>query len=443
MSMVSHISKLASGLNKEIYNLLKGLSAIHPVFIAIFYIATLNSIFNPIMDFKHIKTINFPFLLFGALLPLFFISKKITKPSEMLVIILYLIVYIPIIIFSFSSDFTVQMNIFKVSLVACFNILIFINNGNVIFKNKIKLTCSKTLSYNLLKYIILLGLMLMVFIFGTPVFGEKYEVRFISRKIISLSPIPFTSYIVAILQNILCPAAIIFGLRFKNKSLLFLSFAITMYLFCSTRQTGLLVSFFSISSMLIVVLMYRRFLWEIIFCSQLLIAIMIMILSLNQDIFGLAGILRRIYKYHIILPPLYLEYFNHFGFTYLAESKLVSYLMDWPQQASPAKLVGMYFFNPNNHANENFWSEAYANFGFYGMFLYTAILLMLLKLYDGMTENRDFITSCFLIIPVALTLTSSGLPTTLLSGGMICLYFLVFLIPVNPEKKATKQHTPS
>jgi hypothetical protein len=130
-----------------------------------------------------------------------------------------------------------------------------------------------------------------------------------------------------------------------------------------------------------------------------------------------------------LLTGYYFEFFSSHPKVHLGHSILKSFV-DYPYAVEPPYLIGfLYFHSSSNDANANLWADAYANFGYLGIICFTLLLAMILWLYDSMAFGRDKRVAALVIALPAFSLANGALLTTLLSNGMGLAMLLMYLVP--------------
>ncbi len=80
-------------------------------------------------------------------------------------------------------------------------------------------------------------------------------------------------------------------------------------------------------------------------------------------------------------------------------------------------------------SNANLWADAYANFGYIGIIVFSLLLAFVLWLYDSMAFGCDKRLAALVIGLPAFALANTGLLTTLLTNGIGLVMLLVYLMP--------------
>jgi hypothetical protein len=93
-------------------------------------------------------------------------------------------------------------------------------------------------------------------------------------------------------------------------------------------------------------------------------------------------------------------------------------------------LIGKeYYNNPEASANNGLLSDAYANFGFWGVFITPVLVICTLKFLANAAKEIDLKIVMVPIVYVCFLLMSTALNTALLTGGIVMLWLFLFLMP--------------
>jgi hypothetical protein len=127
----------------------------------------------------------------------------------------------------------------------------------------------------------------------------------------------------------------------------------------------------------------------------------------------------------------YYDYFSNNEKMYLSHSKVGLGLHENPYASYNlpyAKFMGlMYNNNPNRNLNTGYMGDAYMNFGYSGMLIFSFILAIGFILADIFSRNTSiFVTMGAMIIPIS-NLVNGALFTNMLTGGFM-LSLLVILL---------------
>ncbi len=133
------------------------------------------------------------------------------------------------------------------------------------------------------------------------------------------------------------------------------------------------------------------------------------------------------------LSFLYYDFFSKNGFIFLSGMRVFREFLKYPYSLDPPHLIGSVYFNmPTMGANNGIVADAYMNFGFVGFILWSVLLVIILKLIDSLSEDKDARLTIATITMSAMSLSNSALSTCLLTHGLLLALILLYLLP---EKK--------
>ena len=126
----------------------------------------------------------------------------------------------------------------------------------------------------------------------------------------------------------------------------------------------------------------------------------------------------------------YYDFFRSEPMTLLAQNIVFRWISEYTYDMPIPNLIGsIYYSSQEASANANMWADAYASFGVVGMFLYTFLLWLIMKVIDAASYRKNPSFVYVLIAMPLFSLTNTGLPTALLSFGMLFSIILILLLP--------------
>lgn len=150
---------------------------------------------------------------------------------------------------------------------------------------------------------------------------------------------------------------------------------------------------------------------------------------LVDDIWIPGFLIRRALLVPAQLSFFYYDFFSGNEFVFLSDSRL-GFLLDYPYHLAPGNLIAeSYFGKPGMNAVTGVVGDAYMNFGFIGLALWSILLAVILKLIDTCSKRADFRVGVAAIAMPAIFLTNSSLLTCLLTHGLFLALTLLFLLP--------------
>ncbi|MCV0403176.1 MAG: hypothetical protein K5924_05645 [Chloroflexi bacterium] len=125
-------------------------------------------------------------------------------------------------------------------------------------------------------------------------------------------------------------------------------------------------------------------------------------------------------------------YFDYFSTNppYLLGHSVLGWLFDPPHASDPASVIGTtYFHDPRVHANGNLWADGLANFGLPGILLVSGAAVAILFAMDVAARGRATTLAIAMLGAASLSLTNSGLLTSIATHGLAIAILAVALLP--------------
>lgn len=140
-----------------------------------------------------------------------------------------------------------------------------------------------------------------------------------------------------------------------------------------------------------------------------------------------------------ILSGAYVETFSSMDKAHWAYSFMGGFL-DYPYSVAPSYLVGgLYFNRPDMNANANFFADGYANWGFYGVLVEAALIVLLLWLIDSSSFGLPNEFASLVFVVPAIAFANSSAFTTALTHGVVAGVILCTFLPRRGWVKEPKQ----
>jgi hypothetical protein len=389
---------------------------------------------------------NYVFLLsfFVTLLPTLWLPVSITRPTQVTYWILYLLVVIPCstIPFYVLTMEPERLILLPISIVSVFTILGLIYTVPVIRSPNIKINALS--SWVAIAIIILILYFMIIKGFGLPkgipVLSDIYKVR--SEYADKLQDISSgkISVIVRWVLYIFNPLLIACGLVKRRIIYLGLGFLGQLYIYSITGFKSAL--FFILMALGVLVAMnFKAKYFGLIITNGLNILIIFSIILLDYFDYNISWnyFVRRLLFVTGKNTSYYYEYFSSNPFVYMSDNKILGALVNYVNNydLSIPFLIGKKYSGELFSANANIWADAFANYGFFGIFIYTIALALLMYLYDSLCNGKNIYLCCLLLVGPTFALCNSSLLTTFIGHGAFWLFIVAFLIPKDKEKRAT------
>jgi len=258
--------------------------------------------------------------------------------------------------------------------------------------------------------------------------SDIYQVRAEYGKILGNTNV-YISYVVDWQALVLNPLLILVGLMSRRK-LLVLSGAIGQLMIYSF--TGFRTVLFSTSVLLLLLLLCRS---QARFGIRMLLALTgaiafaaaYFLWSGSLSLFSL--VVERLVGLPGLLTGFYFSFFAHHPKMMLSHSVLGGIFHN-PYGSAPPLIIGkVYFPSWETYANANFWADAFANFGIWAVFAFTAILGAVFWFYDSLARDTDLRLAALMLVMPAISLANTGLLTCLMTHGLGFACLVMYCLP--------------
>jgi len=139
--------------------------------------------------------------------------------------------------------------------------------------------------------------------------------------------------------------------------------------------------------------------------------------------------IRRLFLAPGINASYYYDYFHIHQIYYLSHSFLSKWFLN-EYGVGPPFIIGKVYYNaPNMSANANFWADAFANFSYTGIIIYSILLSMIIWIADSISKKHSLRFALAAIGMSFYSLANSSLFTTILTYGLIFSIIFLWLFP--------------
>ena len=141
-------------------------------------------------------------------------------------------------------------------------------------------------------------------------------------------------------------------------------------------------------------------------------------------------IVRREILTHGLLTKYYFDFFSVNPKANLGYNRILHNYVNYPYPYPPPFIIGNYYFgSPYMSANENFWAQGFADFGYFGVFFLSFMLAIILWLYDSISKPLPLQFSTILLTLPGSSLASSSFFTSILTHNIIVLLVFIYILP--------------
>jgi hypothetical protein len=150
---------------------------------------------------------------------------------------------------------------------------------------------------------------------------------------------------------------------------------------------------------------------------------------LADDILTASIFTRRNFFSPAQISFLYYEFFSVNPFVYLSDSLFKLFIDNPYGTIIPVRyIVSEYFYGRQFGLNVGFIGNAFMNFGYFGIFLFSALLGLVLKTIDGISTDIPISVTVSSIIIPSMAFVNSGFLTVLLTHGFLISCLLIWLL---------------
>lgn len=370
-----------------------------------------------------------------ALIPLFVLPRRLDRPSTVVLVYLYYMVFVPsCAIIPYASYRSIDGwfgFLFVMMLMNIITIVIRPNWTSFVSGFAVK---------HLDTYIFLIMGLCILFSFVLIFYGEidfkgldlldVYEKRMNLIESQSLRVI-ILFYLANMAGYALSPIALVLGLRYRNYLLIIAAIITSFLAFAFTSYKSELI----VPVMTAIVYIISRHDKRLGFTALFLILLIgIAITSIMWDMRSDNPIFTWTIHFRLVgnngfLSAKYADFFAVNPPGLFADS--VGRLFNSPAYDRPiSQVVGESFSSVSgNHANANIWADGYGNLGFLGMGLATLELMLLLQIFDALANNERMILIAPMAIPAAFSMSNTAVHSSITSNGLILSFLLIALMP--------------
>lgn len=254
---------------------------------------------------------------------------------------------------------------------------------------------------------------------------KVYEIRAEYLK----TNIPFAGYLFNWVAYVINP--ILFAFFLVKRNLLLLAFTIVLQIFIFSN-TGCKTFLFALP--LILCLMWMVTQKSCIVYMTLGLSGVIISGILSLWLIGDEWILFLFARRTLLVPAqlsfFYYDFFSKDGFLFFSCHKIFRFFLEYPYDVNPAHMIAATYLNrPECNATVGMYADAYMNFGFVGLILWSILLSLFLKFIDSCSKKKDLrIVIATITMPV-IVLLESPLLTSLLTHGVFLALLILFLLP--------------
>jgi len=372
-----------------------------------------------------------------GLTPLLWMPVNITRPSQIIYWFLYLLVVIPVSIVPVYISRVGIDSLIKIS----WPILISFAFMGLFYKfpllsvkrihiPQILFWWISIVSIGFLYLFILRNFRSHLVMVNPLLSSEVYKTRLSGREILAQSSV-ISGYLIPTLSEVINPFFIALGLYSKKIIWVMIGFVGQILMYMTDAQKMIIFSPFLLIGLFFILRKSGKKAGMRIFIVFILLVILAILMDniLSTNIFT-SIIVRREILTHGLLTKYYFDFFSVNPKANLGYNRILHNYVNYPYPYPPPFIIGNYYFgSPYMSANENFWAQGFADFGYFGVFFLSFMLAIILWLYDSISKPLPLQFSTILLTLPGSSLASSSFFTSILTHNIIVLLVFIYILP--------------
>lgn len=151
-----------------------------------------------------------------------------------------------------------------------------------------------------------------------------------------------------------------------------------------------------------------------------------LVYTVSGNIMPLSYLMRRVLFVPARIKFAYYEFFSQNSFLHFADNSIGHLLgISSPYKQQAPKIIAEYLLVPDSYCNTGYWGDAYANFGWLGLTLFSIIIIFLILLIEQWNLPNTYVYP--ILIVLFYNLNDAALMTWLMGGGGILAILILWL----------------
>lgn len=385
-----------------------------------------------------------------AALPAVWLPVQASRPSQIVIWMLYALAYVPSILIPTYVLDTGLLGLFPLTFAIFTSFVVLSLMQRLRIRDADYPTMSRRTYENFVLTVAILFGSYIVLAFGIPSslpgVANVYDVRSaFNQDVVTSNALPFIAYVVFWSGNVVNPLLMLLGARSGRLTLFLAGLAIEMLVFGTTGQKTVL---FSVALILLLLLLLsgparRAFGLSVPVAAAAMLVAADIWSQLTDSTLAIALFIVRLIAVPGLLVADYFEFFSE-HLRYGLSHSILAFLGPMPYDVGPAYLIGgVYFGDPATSANANIWADGFMNFGIAGILASTFILGAYLVVLDAAASGRDLRVTGPLAGMMAITLSNTGILTAFMTHGLGLALILILLMPRQVEPRVSADIQPA
>lgn len=372
-----------------------------------------------------------------AVLPALWMPRVLSRPSQVIYWFLYLLVFVPVVLVP-RHALVMEAGalwVFNGVLAAAFLGLSVAYRLPLVRITEFRLAPRLFWPVFALGGLVMVGYIVKVFglQFDLVAFSDVYSVRFQYRDTVAEAG-GLIGYAIPWVGNVINPFLMAYGLTRRRFDLLGLGVAGQLLVYSITGFKSIALSTVLLVALLFVIRREGRFFGVSMVGGSVALVAAAAVAGVWGGLLSVTYLaVGRLIITSGLLTGYYLDFFSSHPKALMGHSVFAP-LVDYPYDTTPAFLIGArYFQRPEMSANANVWADAFANFGYGGVFFFTIILGVFFWVYDSAAQRHDYRLAALLMGVPAISLSNTALQTSMLTHGLALALLLLLCLPESDQ----------
>ncbi|MBD3652398.1 hypothetical protein [Kangiella sp.] len=376
-------------------------------------------------------------IIIYGLIPAIIIPLNNARPSSYIVMIIYLIIYLPSLIIINDSGITLYIEKRALSFILFLSFIINVIATRIPLLNVSKIRLNLSLNvYDLVSAVaVLLFFVVVIYLsqnFSIIGLSDIYEKRDALHDI----ELGKAAYLPVWLSNFFAPILIARAIIKKRRLLLIFGFVIYLFLFFTIGAKLYLLApgYFVLSYLYLKYLPTKFPVLPILFSGMLLFPIIIHLSQLQDLAFLYEGIISmRVFLVQGLSPLIYSDYFFNHEFTYFSHVSVINEFVTYPYNQKIPLVLDDYYGLGNFNA-PYYVSDGLASAGYIGMLSMALVFSSFFYIFDCLAKGHDGKMVILSISVFVVSLSNSSLPTSITTFGG-AFFVILFLFSSHERTK--------
>ncbi|MYL30805.1 hypothetical protein GLW03_13390 [Halobacillus halophilus] len=365
---------------------------------------------------------------------------SVSRPSQVVVWLLFLIVVVPCNFVPYYTLGHVDFSIYFFQIILFFSLFILTRVSKLPLLRIAGLYIHKKVFWCAVAVISMGFYAVLVHTFGfrfqITMLGDIYELREDYRASVNR----IAGYSINWQSKVINTLLIAYGIANKKPGIALIGFIGQLFIFSITGHKSVLLSICMIFGFWFALRKSGKNFAFYFLLSYLGLAVISFFSAIAGSTLAVSLFVRRMIITPGMLSGFYVDFFSSHDRYHLSHS-ILGIFNENPYGKTPSFLMGQEYFGKSDMAaNANVFADAYANFGPSGVLAFSLLLGGVLWLYDCIACSKPLIESSLFLSIAAWSLTDTALLTSLLTHGILLTLLVLYCFPKKEVERIERHH---